>query len=112
MAIQYESRHVGRGGLGISSFRSRIDNPTHKSPPPISQAAIPPAAGRRARLQYLARQLHALGPKPLYHFLDEIERGEDLRRHLERYAALPPDFIRINGGDQFGATLRVVGGRR
>lgn len=55
----------------------------------------------RTRLQYLARRLHALGPKPLFHFLDEVERGAPLRAHLETYAELPADFIKANGGDQF-----------
>jgi hypothetical protein len=43
-------------------------------------------AKSRTRLKYLAARLHPLGPKPLFHFLDEVERGADLRSHLERYA--------------------------
>jgi hypothetical protein len=65
---------------------------------------------RRLWLQYLARRLHDLGPKPLYHFLDEVELGAPLRRHLERYAALPPDFIKINGGDRSAPSLHCIGG--
>jgi hypothetical protein len=94
MAHTKQTRPLGAAGLGGLSFRSRIDDLQHSSPPPAAQA-------RRVRLQFLAARLHALGPKPLFHFLDEVERGEPLRAHLERYAALPADFIRAHGGDQF-----------
>jgi hypothetical protein len=96
-------------GLQDLSF-NRIDNPTHKSPPPISQAANKSSAASRIRLQHLARRLHGLGPKPLFHFLDEVERGADLRPHLERYAALPADFIKANGGDRFVPVLHIIAG--
>jgi hypothetical protein len=69
----------------------------------------------RLRLQQLSARLHALGPKPLFHFLDEVERGAPLREHLERYAELTPlaDFIKANGGDQFGpAAFLVRGGEK
>ncbi|HXN88908.1 MAG TPA: hypothetical protein VN890_06100 [Methylocella sp.] len=56
---------------------------------------------RAARLKYLALRLHALGPKPPSHFFNEVERGADLRAHLERYAALPADFIKSHGGHRF-----------
>lgn len=69
-----------------------------------------PAAGGRVRLQYLARRLHGLGERPLFHFLDEVERGADLRQHLERYAALPAAFIKANGGDQFAPIVHVIDG--
>jgi hypothetical protein len=64
-----------------------------------------------ARLRHLARRLHALGEKPLYHFLDEVERGAPLRPHLEAYARLFPlaGFIREHHGDEF-APPRVIGG--
>jgi hypothetical protein len=64
----------------------------------------------QARLRYLARRLHCLGPKPLFHFLDEVERGADLRRHLEEYARLPGDLIKVNRGDQFAAPFVIEGG--
>jgi hypothetical protein len=64
----------------------------------------------KARLRYLARRLHSLGPKPLFHFLDEVERGANLRAHLEKYAELPADFIKTNRGDEF-ATPFVIGSR-
>jgi hypothetical protein len=40
----------------------------------------------RVRLRYLARRLHALGPAPLAHFLNELAHGADLRASLEEYA--------------------------
>jgi hypothetical protein len=78
---------------------------------PRAVAANNPAAGRRVRLQYLARRLHGLGEKPLFHFIDEVERGADLRQHLERYAALPAAFIKANDGDRFAPIVHVVDGR-
>jgi hypothetical protein len=71
-----------------------------------------PRSTSRPRLQHLALRLHALGPKPLYHFLDEIARGAPLVPTLETYAALPADFIKANGGDKFAPPLFAIGGRR
>jgi hypothetical protein len=67
-------------------------------------------SARRVRLQYLASPLHALVPQPLFHFLDEVDRGEPLRPHLERYATLPADFIKANGGDRFAPSLHCIDG--
>ena len=53
----------------------------------------------RERLRHLARRIHSLGPRPLYELLAELETGADLGERLERYAALPADFIRAFGGD-------------
>jgi hypothetical protein len=36
-------------------------------------------AANRTRLRFLAARLHALGPKPMFHFLDELVRGAELR---------------------------------
>jgi len=66
----------------------------------------------KSRLKYLASRLHALGPKPLYHFLDEVERGAPLRAHLEEYASLPADFIKANRGDEFLPPFTIEGGAR
>ncbi len=67
----------------------------------------------RLRRQRLVEHLHRLGPSPLYHFLNEVERGADLRQHLERYARLDPDFIAALGGSHFGPAVFVIdGGRR
>jgi hypothetical protein len=65
----------------------------------------------RERLRYLAGRLHRLGPRPLFEFLSEIERGAPLIERLERYAALDSDFIRAHGGDRL-PPARLVGGRR
>jgi hypothetical protein len=56
----------------------------------------------RIRLHYLAKRLHALGPKP--------QRGADLRDSLEQYAALPVDLIVPYGGDQFAPSLFSIEG--
>jgi len=75
---------------------------TRSEPKPICLAAIDTEnSASRLRLQRLAERLHALGPKPLFHFLDELERGADLRGSLEEYASLPSDLVKTYGGDQF-----------
>jgi hypothetical protein len=105
---------VGAAGLGKLSLPGGIDNRVYPTKSARNQAEISrnPAAARRLRLQYLARRLHGLGEKPLFHFLDEVERGEPLCPHLERYAALPADFIKANGGDRFAMPLFVIDGGR
>jgi hypothetical protein len=67
-------------------------------------------AANRLRFQFLTGRLHALGPAPLAHFLDELERGADLRQLLEIYAALPVDLIRHYRGDQFATALYCIDG--
>jgi hypothetical protein len=64
----------------------------------------------RLHLHYLARRLHKLGPKPLFHFLTDIEAGKAFRASLEEYAALPRDFIVALGGDQLPPALHAVDG--
>jgi hypothetical protein len=66
---------------------------------------------RHKRLAHLARRLHRLGERPLYEFIREITAGADPIERLERYAALPSDFIAALGGDQL-LGLRSVGGGR
>ena len=53
-----------------------------------------------SRLQRLAGQIHALGERPLYECLLELERGADLLPTLERYGRLAPFavFIAAQGG--------------
>jgi hypothetical protein len=69
--------------------------------------------GNRARLKYLARRLRALGERPVFECLHEIECGADLRERLERYAWLDPDVVEALGGSHFGPPVFVIeGGRR
>lgn len=70
------------------------------------------SAQAKTRLKYLAQRLHALGPKPLFHLLDEVERGAPLRAHLEEYARLPVDLIRTFNGDEFVAPFVIEGDDR
>ena len=65
------------------------------------------------RARRLIEQVHQLGPAPLLHLLNDIDRGADLVPTLERYASLPADFIRSLGGDRFPSPLYIIrGGRR
>jgi hypothetical protein len=69
--------------------------------------------GNKLRLRHLAQRLHALGPRPLFHYLDEVERGYPLRGHLEAYARLDPDVVAALGAAHFGPQVFVIeGGRR
>jgi len=69
------------------------------------------ATSDKTRLRYLATRLHALGPKPLLHFLDELERGADLRGSLEEYAALPAELVHAYRGHDFVEPFAISGGR-
>ena len=44
----------------------------------------------RERLRHLAREIHALGPRPLFELFVELEAGADLAERLERYADCRP----------------------
>jgi hypothetical protein len=88
------------GGPRKVSF-TRIDSSEDNHPQPSSQV-------QKLRLQFLAGRLQALGPKPLFHFVDELERGAHMRRLLETYAALPAELIQAYGGDQFGPAVHLV----
>ena len=110
MSPSNEPRPLGAAGLWTLSFPVWNDTPIINPSREILQAAIPPADARRVRLQYLAQRLHGLGERPLFHFLDEVERGEPLRQHLERYAQIDPDFVRALGGDKFAPALQVIEG--
>jgi len=71
------------------------------------QAALIP----RERLRQLARRIHALGPRPLYELLRELEADAPLHERLERYAALPADFIKALDGYRLPPLRSVEGGR-
>ena len=68
--------------------------------------------GDQGRLKNLARRLHALGERPLFHYLDEVERGYPLREPLEDYARLDPDLVAAPGGSHFGPTVFAIEGGR
>ena len=71
------------------------------------QAALIP----RERLRQLARRIHALGPRPLYELLRDLEAGAPLHERLERYAALPADFIKALDGDRLPTLQSIPRGR-
>jgi hypothetical protein len=70
--------------------------------PAVESPPLVPGSPTPERLQVLARQLHALGERPLYEWMLEVSRGADPWRRLEAYARLAPlkDFIRQHGGDR------------
>jgi hypothetical protein len=64
-----ETRRATSGAkLGKSSLFCRCNNPKNRPSNYHIQAA------NKLRLKYLAGRLHDLGPKPLFHFLDEVAR--------------------------------------
>jgi hypothetical protein len=62
-----------------------------------------------ARLRHLARQVHALGERPLYELLTELEAGLPFAERVEAYAGLADlgPFIKAHGGDRL-PIARVV----
>ena len=49
-------------------------------------------AANRTRLRFLAARLHALGHKPMFHFLDELVRGAELRLDFLSWGS-PADIL-------------------
>jgi hypothetical protein len=106
MTCTKEGPARGAAGLpGKSSFSGEGD--PNNSSRPATQARDP--AADRTRLQFLIRQLHRLGERPLFHFIDELERSAPLREPLEIYATLDPDFIKALGGDRFVPFFAIDG---
>ena len=85
-----------------------FESPNHSSLDNCKNSQNERSAQEKSRLKFLARRLHALGPKPLFHFLDELERGAPMRAHLEEYAALPVELVRARGGDDFGPLVLLL----
>jgi hypothetical protein len=102
--VTYKTRPLRDGRVSENVILRRTNDESEFKPSPDANQAM--------RLKYLATRLHDLGPKPLWHFLQDIERGASLRPTLEAYAALPADFIREHGGDQFAEPFLIEGGRR
>jgi hypothetical protein len=67
-------------------------------------------AQNRLRRQRLVEHLHRLGPSPLGHFLNEVERGASVAERLERYARIDPEFVRALGGDRYAPIVHVIDG--
>jgi hypothetical protein len=67
-----------------------------------------------ARLQYLAKRIHKLGPRPLFELLRELASGAELMFVLERYARIEPfaGFITHLNGDRLPPPARLVRGRQ
>jgi hypothetical protein len=105
MPLQKKTRRAGgTAGLGDNAFPGGTCSSENAPKAAVTQAE------NNVRLRFLAARLHGLGPKPLYYFLREIEAGAGIRPHLERYAALPADFIAAYGGDRFEPTASLVRG--
>jgi hypothetical protein len=75
------------------------------APEPPSRPPLPDA-----RIRYLAREIHALGERPLYELLAELVAGREIGPRLEAYARLPADFIRACGADRLPDLRGIDGG--
>lgn len=56
---------------------------------------------RNIRRQYLARHLHAAGPRPVLEALLDVENGRDLDEVLADFARVAIDTYRAVGADEF-----------
>jgi hypothetical protein len=90
---------------------ARQDSLSHE--PANSQKSLTPQAARIpvARLRHLARLIHALGPRPLFELLRQLDGGAELHPTLEAYARLPANFIAAYGGDRLMPPRAVDGGQ-
>jgi hypothetical protein len=91
MSLTCETRRAG-GATGLGNAISLVGNDLENS-----RSQRPSQAQSSLLLKFL-----------VFHFLDEVERGADPRSHLERYAALPADFIKANAGDRFAPSLHCI----
>jgi hypothetical protein len=101
-AIDVAVRYAGRSGesdmlvRGLKAARQTLFKlQSWRDRLPTEAISVP-----APRLQRLARQIHALGERPLHECLLELERGADLLPTLERYGHLAPfaEFIAAQGG--------------
>ena len=88
--------------VAAESEASLIQNPSHAQ------------AQRRLRRQRHVQQVHRLGARVFFEFVDELDRvhglGDDLDQRLEAFAALDPGLLAALGADRFpAAPLRLVG---
>ena len=60
------------------------------------------------RLRHLARQVHALGPRPLYELFRELVAGADPQDRIQAFADIDADFVHALGGDQFFPLIAVI----
>src|SRR5262249_23609724 len=74
-------------------------------PQPSTREYFKAQVQQRLRREHLIRQVHQLGARVMFEFVDELDRvhglGDDLDHRLERYAALDPEILRALGGDTF-----------
>ncbi len=113
MTAENENPPGCAGGLELDDWTTvkTSRNDSHSSP--LLQAPrCALARDAELRLRRLASALHALGERPLYEFLREVEAGADMRARLEVYAQLPGAFVRVNGGDRFPPEAFAVSGGR
>ena len=100
---------VGAGGAATRaqgmSFEG--DNPSHS--PAKSRLQVNFGVARR---RLLISRLHRLGPAPLFHLLTDLDTGKPVWPTVDKYAALPADFIKAYGGDKFPAPFAIDGWRR
>lgn len=77
----------------------------HWGLPPDTVIDEPPPHVRNRRLQRDLEKLHRLGPRAVYHLLDEIGCRHSCRTFIEdrasRYAELDPAVLARLGGDRF-----------
>jgi hypothetical protein len=92
----------GAAGSGKHHKRLASDFSDFKLPAPQAQAQS------RLRRQRSVERVHRLGPAPLLHLLTDLDAGKPVWPTVERYAALPCEFIRELGAHRFASPLQLV----
>jgi hypothetical protein len=108
MSQSNETRRAGgAAGFGKMSF-CRCDNSENNCQQPHLSSAAHAQSRARLRRQRHVECLHRLGLAPLFHLLTDLDAGKPLWPTVEEYAALPADFIKVLGGDQFAPLVHVI----
>ena len=71
-------------------------------------ASLTIASSLTLRIRYLAKQIHDLGPKPLFEAMCEIASGADPITTFETFGALPADFVREHNGHDLPPNFQVI----
>jgi hypothetical protein len=111
-STEWEQRFTRDLRTQVLSGKSLTLYQIHKLEDLLGRAARRPTKADQVRVEKLAEKIHELGPQPLAYLFKDIGATTNIRPLLERYAALPADFIREMGGDRKKPCFLVIEGGR